>query len=109
VDRIDHCPQFPNEDQNAGRVAGEIRALREQQENLYYRDEALNEVKHPSKSKKKSSSASFIESDIGYYEATRIIVHQTPTVQPNDFVYGLGVGIFLMFVGIVIFFVFFAN
>lgn len=44
MDRIDHYP-YPNDDSNEanlGRVAGEVAALRDQQETFYYRNDAVN-------------------------------------------------------------------
>lgn len=109
MDRIDHYPIRDSNSDNAnlGRVAGEIAALREQQERLYYRDEALNETKQaPTKKGKREPTHSVEESDIGLYDATRIIVHQTPSVQSNDFADGCMMGIFAVAAAIALFFMF---
>jgi hypothetical protein len=77
MDRIDHYPQVQtNDDLHAGRVAGEIKALRDQQENFYYRDQILNSEPISAKSKKAKKSKESI-SDIPIIrsnELTRICV-----------------------------------
>lgn len=97
MDRIDHYPQTTDSDITAGRIAGEIRAMREQQERLYYRDEALNDS---TPIKEKSKSTSVVTTEITPFEATRIIVTQTPNIQPNDFADGCMTGIFIAIVGL---------
>ena len=44
MDRIDHYPHHDDESNDAmlGRVAGEVAALRDQQETFYYRNDAVN-------------------------------------------------------------------
>ena len=80
MDRIDHYPQFQNQDDlHAGRITGEIKALREQQENFYFRDQTLNTEplsdKQIRKAKRKESNNSMNDTPlIRSYELTKMCV-----------------------------------
>lgn len=104
MDRIDHYPgcEQPNDEQE-GKAAGQIAALRDQQETFYYRNDAVYRTQEIIQNKKQSDDSPNAEKELSIYEQSRTVATYGQQLDPTSST-ASAVGCFFgLFVGIIIF------